>query len=128
MRSLLGALTVALLALSAPAAGAGAPTDQVREYTDQVLKVLEDPALKAEDRRHERRAAVRRIAIEIFDVQETARRALGPHWQARTAAEREEFIQIFAELLERTYIARIDLFGGERLRFVNETIDGDRAV
>jgi phospholipid transport system substrate-binding protein len=107
---------------------AGAPTDQVREYTEAVIRVLEDPTLKAEDKRSERRAAVRKIAVEVFDVQETARRALGPHWQQRTPQQREEFVVLFAELLEQTYISKIDLFGGERLRFTEEKIDGDHAV
>jgi phospholipid transport system substrate-binding protein len=107
---------------------AGVPTDTVRDYTDAVVRVLEDPVLKAEDRRAERRAAVRKIAIDIFDVQETARRALGPHWQQRTPQEREEFVQLFADLLERTYINKIDLFGGERLRFTEEKLDGEHAV
>jgi phospholipid transport system substrate-binding protein len=109
-------------------ASAGAPTDTLRDYTEAVQKVLDDPALKADDRRHERRAAVRKVAIEVFDVQETARRALGPHWQQRTPAEREEFVQLFADLLERTYIAKIDLYGGERLKFTDERIDGDLAI
>ena len=109
-------------------AWAGPPTDTLREYTEAVQKVLDDPALKAEDRRHERRAAVRKLAIEAFDVQETARRALGPHWQQRTPAEREEFVQLFADLLERTYIARLDEYGGERIRYVGESIDGELAT
>jgi phospholipid transport system substrate-binding protein len=123
---------VAVLAASILAEGAvalaGVPTDTVRDYTDAVVRVLEDPSLKAEDRRAERRAAVRKIAIDIFDVQETARRALGPHWQHRTPQEREEFVQLFADLLERTYINRIDLFGGERLKFTEEKLDGEHAI
>ena len=116
-----------VMALLHPA-WAGAPTDTLREYTEAVQKVLDDPALKSEERRHERRAAVRKLAIEAFDVQETARRALGPHWQQRTPAEREEFVQLFADLLERSYIAKIDLYGGERLRFTDERIDGENAI
>jgi phospholipid transport system substrate-binding protein len=119
---------VALVLGGATFALAGVPTDTVREYTDAVVRVLEDPALKVDDRRAERRAAVRKIAIDIFDVQETARRALGPHWQQRSPQEREEFVQLFADLLERTYINKIDLFGGEKLRFTDEKVDGDHAV
>ena len=122
------AVVAALVLGGLSVAFAGVPTDTVRDYTDAVVKVLEDPALKAEDRRAERRAAVRKIAIEIFDVQETARRALGPHWQQRSAQERDEFVQLFAELLERTYINKIDLFGGEKLRFTEEKLDGDHAL
>jgi phospholipid transport system substrate-binding protein len=117
-------LTAAALLLSAAPGWAGAPTDTVREYTDAVVKVLEDQSLKATDRR----AAVRKLATEAFDVQETARRALGPHWQQRSPAEREEFVGLFADLLERTYIAKIDMYGGERLKFTDEKIDGDIAT
>ena len=122
----LAASLVVVLAVSP--AGAGPPTDQLRSYTDQVLRILEDPALKAEDRKEERRAAVRKAAIEIFDVEETARRALGRHWQGRTAEERKEFVDLFADLLEKTYISKIDLYGGEKLRYTTEKIDGDIAI
>lgn len=122
------AVVVALVLGGVVAALAGVPTETVRDYTDAVVRVLEDPALKADDRRAERRAAVRKIAIDIFAVQETARRALGHHWQQRTPQEREEFVQLFADLLERTYINKIDLFGGERLKFTDEKVDGEHAV
>ena len=129
MRNALAMLTAAMMTLGASAlAWAGPPTDQLREYTNAVQKVLDDPALKTAERRQERRAAVRKIANETFDVAETARRALGPHWQQRTPAEREEFTQLFADLLERTYISKIDLYGGEKLQYTSEQLDGDRAV
>ncbi|PYM21910.1 MAG: organic solvent tolerance ABC transporter substrate-binding protein [Candidatus Rokuibacteriota bacterium] len=117
-------VTVAALLLAVVPAWAGPPTDSLKEYTDAVVKTLEDPSLKAADRR----AAVRKLATEAFDVQETARRALGPHWQQRTPAEREEFVQLFADLLERTYINKIDFYGGEKLKFTDEKIDGDIAT
>ena len=116
-------MTVLVLGLASDA-WAGQPTDQLRAYTDQVLKVLENPALSLP----ERREAVKHLAEEAFEVSETAKRALGPHWLQRTPAEREEFVKLFANLLEQTYIARIGEFGGEKLRYVNEQIDGDRAI
>jgi phospholipid transport system substrate-binding protein len=117
------AVVAALTLLAGGPAGAG-PTEQLREYTDQVIKVLDDPALA----RGDRRAAIRKIAHEAFDVNDTARRVLARHWQARTPAERDEFTQLFADLLERTYIARLDEYGGERIRYVGESIDGELAT
>lgn len=117
------AAVLAALAFTVPA-WAGAPTDQVRQYTDQVQKILEDPALRSADKR----AAVRKVAVEVFDVNETAKRALGQHWQARNASERDEFVHLFADLLERTYISKIDLYRGERLRYISEAIDGEFAI
>jgi phospholipid transport system substrate-binding protein len=118
------AAVLSMVAVAVSVAWAGAPTEQVRQYTDQVVKILENPELRSVDKR----AAVRKVAIEIFDVNETARRALGRHWQTRSGPERDEFVQLFADLLERTYISKIDLFGGERLRYTAENVDGDFAV
>jgi len=123
MKATLTTAAAVLLLLAAAPASAG-PTDQLREYTEQVIKVLDDPALARQDRR----AAVRKSAHEAFDVTETAKRVLARHWQARTPAEREEFTQLFADLLERTYIARMDEYGGERIRYVGESLDGDLAA
>ena len=71
---------------------------------------------------------MRQVANDIFDFSETAKRSLARHWATRTPAEREEFVQLFADLLERTYIAKIDLYGGERLKFTDEKVDGDIAT
>jgi phospholipid transport system substrate-binding protein len=115
---------VALVLGLASAAWAGPPTEQLRTYTDQVVKILQNPSMTLP----ERREAVRHLAEEVFDVTETAKRALGQHWQQRTPAEQDEFVKLFANLLEQTYISRIDEFGGERLTYVSEQIDGDRAI
>jgi phospholipid transport system substrate-binding protein len=103
---------------------AGAPTDQVRHYTDQVQKILAEPATPGTDRT----AAIRNVVFQVFDINETARRALGPHWPTRTPAERQEFVQLFADLLDRTYVQKVDHYGGEQLRYTSERVDGDYAI
>ena len=105
-------------------AWAATPTEELRQYTDQVLQVMQDSTLTPPARR----AAVRDLAVQVFDVSETAKRTLGPHWQGRTPAEREEFVRLFRDLLEQSYVSRIDEYGGERIRYVNEQVDGDGAA
>ena len=122
----IGVFVMALM-LAAPASAA-TPTETLKGYGDVVLKILEDPSLRAPERKQERRDAVRKVAEEVFDVSETAKRALGRHWQQRTPAEREEFTHLFADLLESTYISRIDEYGGERIRYTGEKIEGDTAI
>jgi len=117
------------LALCLPrAASAGAPTDQLKAHIDQVIKIREEPELKVDGRVKERRSAVRRVANDIFDFAETAKRSLARHWQGRTDKEREEFVSLFADLLERSYISKIELYGGERIQYAGERIDGDVAT
>jgi phospholipid transport system substrate-binding protein len=131
MRRSLATMGISVMALALALAGpasAATPTETLKSYGDVVLKILEDQSLRAPERKQERRAAVRKVAEEVFDVSETAKRALGRHWQQRTPAEREEFTHLFADLLESTYISRIDEYGGERIRYTGEKIDGDTAI
>jgi phospholipid transport system substrate-binding protein len=124
------ALAVAAVVLtSGGSAWAGAPTDQLRGRIDRVLQVLEDPELKADTRVDERRATIRALAHEIFDFRELSQRALARHWQERTAAERDEFVGLFADLLERSYIGKIETYsGGDRIQYTSESADGNQAT
>jgi phospholipid transport system substrate-binding protein len=124
--SLVGVLVAAAF-LYGGAAWAGAPTDQLKGRIDRVLKIL-DPEAKQEGKSEERRAAIRKIAQETFDFREISQRSLARHWQARTPAERDEFIELFADLLERSYIGQIEQYsGGEKILYVSETVEGDVA-
>ena len=120
---------VALLSSIAPrGAAAGALTDQVRESIDAVLKVVSDPELKKEARTAERRRMIRQVASGLFDFTEISQRSLGPHWRARTPAEREEFIVLFGDLLEYSYVSKIEMYSGETIRYLGEAVDGQQAV
>jgi phospholipid transport system substrate-binding protein len=128
VRMLATAITTVVL-MNVGAAWAGPPTDQLRGRIDRVLRVLEDPALKQDARAADRRMAIRTIAQEIFDFRELSQRALARHWQARTPAERDEFVQLFADLLERSYIGKIEMFnGGDRIQYTGETLDGEQVA
>ena len=107
---------------------AGVPTDQLRGATDRVLKVLQDESLKEPAKRDARRQQIRAIADEIFDWQETGKRALARHWQGRSPSERQEFSTLFADLIERSYVSKIEQYSGERVVYAGETVEGDQAT
>ena len=122
------ALAVAGLALAASPARAGTPLDQLRLQVDRVLKVLDDPELKKPDKAKDRRLAVRKIANDIFDFSETDKRSLRRYWQARTPAEQSEFVLLFSDLLERSYLSKIELYGGEKIQYLSDAVEnGDQA-
>jgi phospholipid transport system substrate-binding protein len=125
-RALTSALVLPLL-IAAPAM-AGAPTDQLKTSIEQVIKVVEDPALKAEGNAARRRAAVREVANNTFDFGEAAKRALGRHWQGLAEKDRQEFTGLFADLLERGYVSRIEEYSGEKIVYAGESMEGDTAT
>jgi phospholipid transport system substrate-binding protein len=119
-------ISVLAVVLTCSTVSAGAPTETLQRRVDEVIRLLDDPNFK--DKPAERRERVRKVAEDIFDYPDTARRALGPHWNARTPQEREEFTRLFADLLDRAYISKIDLYQGEKVRWIGETINGDEAI
>ena len=126
------ALGIAVMLVVAMAAGrdawAGAPTEQLRTQVERAIKVLDDPELAKESRIADRRAAIRRVANEIFDFTETTRRSLCQQWQTRTPAEREQFVKLYADVLERSYIGKIEHYSGERIVFVGESVEREQAT
>jgi phospholipid transport system substrate-binding protein len=128
MQRLVAVGVIAALALAAGStAHAGPPTDQLKATVDRILAVVQDPALRQPGKADERRQKIRGIANEVFDWRETGKRALARHWQARSPQEREEFSKLFADLLERSYVGKIEAYNGEKILYEKETVDGDRA-
>jgi phospholipid transport system substrate-binding protein len=108
-------------------AQAGAPLDLVRATVDRAIQILKDPKLSSPDKKQERVDRLREALNAIFDYEEMAKRALGPHWRQRTAAEREEFVKLFRDFLERVYSDKIGLYAGENVRFGREVMDNEFA-
>ena len=118
-----------LLILSAVQGGwAATAQEQLKGAIDRVVTTLDSPALKGEGKAAERRTAVRKIANEIFDFGEIARRSLGRYWQPLSETQRSEFVGLFSDLLERSYISKIELYGGEKIVYIGERVDGDLAT
>ena len=111
---------IAAVVTIAGVAVAGEPTDSLKARIDRVLLLLEEPA--------DRRAEIRKVADEIFDFEEMSRRALGPHWHPRTPDERREFVSLFTDLLERSYLGRIESGRGGTVVYTGEAVTGDEGT
>ncbi len=112
---------------SLTSANAGAPLDLVRTTVDRAIQILKDPKLSSPDKKKERVDRLREALAAVFDYEEMAKRALGPHWRQRTPAEQEEFVKLFRDFLERVYSEKIGLYGGEKVRFGREVMDSEFA-
>ena len=44
------------------------------------------------------------------------------------AEEQQSFVRLFLELLERAYVTKVDLYGGQRVKYVGESVEGDYAT
>jgi len=106
----------------APLVGSLGPLDLVKTSVAQVLAVVQS---EADD--GQRRAEVRRVAATLFDFNEMGRLTLGQHWSERSPQEHEEFVRLFTDLLERSYLTTIGNYRLATVTFQGESVEASSA-
>jgi phospholipid transport system substrate-binding protein len=128
------ALAAWMLVAAAVAAPVAGPRELVEGAVNRVVLAIERADMRSESpttqrqAMQERRSEVRRVAAGLFDLDEIARRALSRHWTARSPEEQAEFVRLFTDLLERTYLGRIESYSGEKIIYLGESMDGPFAT
>ena len=124
-----GALSgvLGLMLISVPSAFAGAAREQVQSAIEKVTAILNDPNLKSDAKKSERIERLRQVIFPKFDFAEMAKRSLGSNWQRRTPEEQQEFVKLFRELIENSYVENIDSYNGEKVNIVGEKQEKDFA-
>ena len=122
---ILASMSVFIRPLSA---AAGVPTEQVRGTVDRVLAIVQDTKLKSADKRKERREVLRKIISARFDFPEMALRSLCAEWRRLMPAQQQEFVELFTDLLRDAYVADIESYKGETVRYTRETQEERFAV
>jgi phospholipid transport system substrate-binding protein len=106
---------------------AGEPQDRLKGGIDKVIAILSDPALKGPAKKVERQNKLRAVADSFFDWRELSRRALAEHWNKYTPKQQDEFVASFSELLQKTYIRKLEKYNNEKVTYVKEQIEGNQA-
>lgn len=101
--------------------------DQLKATIDSIIKILEDDTLKGETNAARRRAALKEVIFARFDFEKMSQLSLARHWRDRTSAERQTFVQLFSRLLEETYVAKIEAYNDEKVRYVKEQVRNNKA-
>lgn len=101
------------------------PTEDVKKTVDEVVRIVSDKELKKNETKH--RQALKKSISVIFDYSEMAKRSLGKHWNTRTAAEKKQFSELFATLLENSYAGKIESYNNEKIVYLKEILDGEYA-
>jgi len=105
---------------------AGEPQDKIHKTVDDVLAILDNKNLEPQ----QRHTQIRQAVLKRFGFDEMAQRSLGQHWRTLTPQQRQEFVELFTDLLERSYISRIEGYkaGPQGVHYPKEDITGDQAV
>jgi phospholipid transport system substrate-binding protein len=118
--------TLALVVLSPGLAGAGSSARGELETFFRRAIAIQTEATSATQARDD----VRGLAQASFDGREASRRALGPDWDERTSAERDDFARTFTGVLERAYLtivqARLPRDRPPTIRVLGEDLVGEQ--
>lgn len=113
-----GLLLTGSLALAVPS-----PRGQVQQTVDQVLEVLRNKTLSGAPRRE----ALSKLIRARFDFSAMSQRTLGKYWKEASLKEKERFVELFSDLLEASYIGRIEAYSDEVVVYLSERVEGDLA-
>jgi len=86
---------------------AAEPMEALREPMEKILNLLADPQYKETHTENLQRQKITAITKSLFDYTEMAKRALARNWRIFTPAQRQEFRDVFADLLENTYYSKV---------------------
>lgn len=100
-------------------------SDEVKKVVDEVRKIVNDKEMKKNEAK--RRQALRKTISTIFDYGEMAKRSMGRHWNPRSAAEKKQFVDLFTNLLENSYVGKVEAYSNEKMVFLKENEDGEYA-
>jgi phospholipid transport system substrate-binding protein len=104
------------------ATAASAPTDALKASIDSILEILRNKNLAQTDKKAERRSQIRAIIRNRFDFREMARRSLAANWKKRSSEEQKEFVEIFSDLLQSSYIGKIEGYTDEKITYDKEVL------
>jgi len=128
LRHVLSGIGVVLvLAVGVAPMAAGTATAAIKTTIKQMFVILNDEELKTPGRAEERRQQLEQVIGNRIAYDEMAKRSLGPQWTQLNDEERQEFVQLYAQLLRDTYSSRFDHYSDEKVEFLQETLQGDYA-
>lgn len=119
-RTTICVLSVALVSLAAatPALGSD-PADVVRNGANRMLQVLKSGASDAE-----RRATLKEVLNQSFDLQAFGRTVLGRHWKGATPEQQRRFLAALEKAEVAAYADRFKEYSGQTLKVGKTTTNG----
>jgi phospholipid transport system substrate-binding protein len=113
-----------MMLLANTAFTAGNATDSVHMSVDAIIGILKDADLDKPAKREK----IRVVISERFDFRAMSQRTLATNWRKASKEEQQRFVELFAELIQNTYIGRVEAYTDEEVKYPGEKITNDRAV
>jgi phospholipid transport system substrate-binding protein len=113
-----------LVTLASAAFSSNNATESVRMSVEAIIGILKDTELDKPAKREK----IRLVIAESFDFRAMSQRTLATNWKKASKEEQQQFVGLFAELIQNTYIGRVEAYTNEEVKYPGEKITNDRAV
>jgi phospholipid transport system substrate-binding protein len=113
-----------MMTLTSTVFAVGNATDSVRMSVGAIIGILKDAGLDQPAKREK----IRVVIAERFDFRAMSQRTLATNWKKASKEEQQQFVELFAELIQNTYIGRVEAYTNEEVQYPGEKITNDRAV
>ncbi len=115
-------LTILLLLFTAGMTMAAPPLETIQTAVDSILSILREPEAEDEEVGKDKARRIKEVVDAFFDYEVLSRVTLGRDWRQLSDEQKEEFVNLYSELLERSYLDRIYEYTDEEVVYVKETI------
>lgn len=109
-----------------PCHAANEPIDQLHKSVNRIIDILrrDIPGEQWVTKKEE----IVGIVKSRFAADELAQRVLALNWKSRTDQEKEQFIALFSQVLETTYINRLKSYSDEEVTFNKQIVNNDKGI
>jgi len=123
-RLLLVLMTGLTLAFATASLAENSPTDDIRASVDAIIAILKNEQLDQAGKR----AEIKAVVNKRFDFRAMSQRTLATNWKKTTDEEKNRFVDMFSQLIENSYVGKLDSYTNEKVNYTGEKVDGRKAV
>jgi phospholipid transport system substrate-binding protein len=118
-------LAVGLTLAFAPVISAeSSAIDAVRTSVDAILDTLKNDSLDKAGKRSVMEAEI----DKRFDFRAMSQRTLATNWKKASDAEKQEFTDLFGQLIQSSYVGKLEAYTNETVEYVAEKVKGRKAL
>ncbi|MFN8642262.1 MAG: ABC transporter substrate-binding protein [Candidatus Binatia bacterium] len=112
-------VVAATMLLALPAFAAPGPLEQTKATLEQTRVIIDS------GQTHDAQLAdLGKLLTTFLDTDTMGKAALDKHWSAFTPAQQKEFLGLFRELFQRTYVQKLLLFDRPDFGYIGEELTG----
>ncbi len=117
-------MLVFALSFTSAALAASSPTEDVRTSVDAILLILQNTELD----KQQKRAEMSKIIKKRFDFRAMSQRTLATNWKKTSDEEKKQFTALFSQLIESSYVGKLEAYTNEKVDYPGEKVKGKKAV